>query len=106
MVSITFIHHDGGRVLVDVEPGDNLMEIARDSGVDGILAECGGACACATCHIVINLPYTESFPEKSAEESMVLEGALNLESGSRLACQLSVTEEMDGMTISVPQGFL
>lgn len=104
MISIQFVQHDGDIVEVKAEEGDNLMEAARDHDVAGILAECGGACACATCHCVPEESMQDKLPEKSDNETMILEGAFNVEPGSRLACQISVSADMDGMTIKVPEG--
>lgn len=104
MPDITFIQANGESVVVSAELGDNLMQVARDNDVEGILAECGGAVACATCHCVPEENLRGSLPEKSDQESMILQGAFNVEDGSRLACQLNVSAEMDGATFNVPEG--
>ena len=104
MISIQFVQHDGEVVEVNAQKGDNLMEVARDNDIAGILAECGGACACATCHCIPDEQWQSSLPEKSDNESMILEGAFNVEDRSRLACQITVNENMNGMKVIVPEG--
>ena len=103
MPEITFIHPNGDRVEVSAADGVSLMEAARNNNVDGILAECGGACACATCHIIIeDGPVSALEPATPMEEAM-LEGALNATPQSRLACQIPVSGALDGLVVSVPE---
>lgn len=104
MPQITYIQSDHQSIVVQADIGESLMEVARDNDVEAILAECGGACACATCHVVVRPPHDRLLPAKQEAESMVLEGALNVEKYSRLACQLTVSEAMDGLEVFVPKG--
>ena len=104
MPQILFQQNDGVVVTADASVGDNLMEVARDNNVEGILAECGGACACATCHVIPDTAWADKLPPPSESEGFILEGAINVEANSRLSCQLTVSDIMDGMTVRVPEG--
>lgn len=104
MPSITFVQTDNTEVVVNASLGDSLMEAAKAADVEGILAECGGACACATCHVYISEEQQAQLPEATQFEKDVAEGALNANEQSRLSCQITVSEAMDGMRIVVPEG--
>ncbi len=106
MITIHFKQHNNECIDVTAEPGDNLMEVARDNDIEGVSAECGGACACATCHCIPGQEWQPLLPGKSDNETMILEGAFNVEDGSRLACQITVSEEMDGMQVTIPEGLI
>lgn len=106
MPEITFVQHDGREVVVTAEVGDNLMQVARDNDVEGVIAECGGACACSTCHIVPDAELSAVLAPPEDMEAMTLEGALNREERSRLACQIEVIEAMNGIRIVVPETLL
>ena len=101
MPQVTFIQSDGSEQIVDGKNGQSLMELARDNDVDGILAECGGACACATCHVIIETG-NDKLPSAEELELAMLAGALNVTDTSRLACQIQVDDTLDGLRVRVP----
>ncbi len=101
MVSITFLTEDGESVDVKADPGMTLMEAALGAGVDGILAECGGGCSCATCHIILDEAWFRKLGEANPLEMGMLEVQDKATDRSRLSCQIDVTEEMDGMVVRV-----
>lgn len=102
MALITFIRPDGSEHFVDAEAGRSLMEAAKASGVPGILADCGGACACATCHVYVRPEWLAHTGEPDGMETDMLEVADDIRSTSRLACQIRVTEDLDGMIVDIP----
>jgi ferredoxin, 2Fe-2S len=103
MTKITYIEFNGTEHIVDVKPGLTVMEGAVKNNVPGIEAECGGACACATCHVYVDPAWVEKTGERNALEQSMLDCAGNVESNSRLACQIEVTEELDGLVVRMPQ---
>jgi 2Fe-2S ferredoxin len=102
MAKITFITHDGQEQVVDIAEGWSLMEGAVKNGVPGIDADCGGACACATCHVYVDPAWTAALPAKSDSEEAMLDFALVTSPNSRLSCQIKVTPELDGLIVRVP----
>ena len=103
MATITFIEHDGTTIPVTIEPGYSLMEGAVRGDVAGIVAECGGACACATCHVYIPAEWQALTGTPSDMEAAMLEAAPHVRDDSRLSCQIIVTEAFDGMTVGLPE---
>lgn len=104
MVAITFIEPDGDKHELDVPEGWNLMEAAVRNGVEGIDAECGGACCCATCHVYLDSRYMPSLPVPNVTEDELLDCTAEVcQDNSRLACQVEVTEDLDGVVITIPQ---
>jgi 2Fe-2S ferredoxin len=102
MPRVTFIEPGGGRREIDAQAGISLMENARQHGVRGILAQCGGACACATCHVYVRPDWLERLsPQEEMEEAM-LETAWEPKPNSRLSCQIEVTASLDGLEVTVP----
>ena len=102
MVNITYIRADGRNFVVDVAPGISLMEAAVKNNVPGIDAECGGACACATCHIYVEESWRAIVGEPELMERSMLEFAAQPGPGSRLSCQIKVTEALDGLVVRLP----
>jgi 2Fe-2S ferredoxin len=101
MAKVTFVAADGATHDVEVEAGESLMRGAVNQGVPGILAECGGACACATCGVVIDPVWADRLPRpEMLEESMLDEE--DVADGRRLSCQIIVTDDMDGLVVRVP----
>ena len=103
MVQITYVEHDGTEHVVDSQTGVSLMQAAIDNLVPGIDADCGGECSCATCHVMVNENWLEKVgPPGEMEESML---DLNPErqENSRLSCQVEVSEELDGLRVSMPE---
>jgi 2Fe-2S ferredoxin len=99
----TIIYHDvnGERHVLDVSLGSTVMEGAIDNDVPGIVAECGGACACATCHSYVDEKWLDMMPEMDDMEDAMLDSALDRRDNSRLTCQIEVTEGLDGLEIVV-----
>ncbi len=99
---VKFIEHNGTEHLVDGEPGRSLMEIAVSNMVPGILADCGGACTCATCHGYLDPDWVARVPARSEDETMMLECAPGVTEQSRLCCQVKMQEEWDGIVVRLP----
>jgi 2Fe-2S ferredoxin len=102
MAKITFIEHDGKEHVVDIAEGWSLMEGAVKKNLPGIDADCGGACACATCHVYVDPAWIAALPAKSDSEEAMLDFALVTSPNSRLSCQIRVTSEMDGLIVRLP----
>lgn len=102
MVRIIYVEHDGGRREVEAEPGMSLMEAAVKNGVASIEGECGGALACATCHVHVPDEWRHLTGERSEDEVEMLEFAVDPDERSRLGCQIKITDEMDGLTVFTP----
>jgi ferredoxin, 2Fe-2S len=102
MVNITFIDAEGVARTVEAEPGATVMETAIRNGVPGIEAECGGACACATCHVYVDEEWREKTGAPESMEEDMLDFAFEVRPNSRLSCQIRVTEELDGLTVHTP----
>ena len=92
--------HNGNEQQIEGIDGWQLMEAIRDEGVE-IKAECGGACACATCHVYIDEDWKNKIPEKSEEEMDMLDLAFDVQENSRLACQITITPDMDGLKVTL-----
>jgi ferredoxin, 2Fe-2S len=102
MVTITYVAHDGIQTTVEVEEGHSVMEGAVAKGIEGIEAVCGGACACATCHVYVDTGWFDKLDPKSADEDAMLDFASNLQPNSRLSCQIRVSAAIDGLVVEVP----
>lgn len=103
MPKISFITFDGKKFDVDAEIGSTVMENAVKNSVPGIEAECGGACACATCHVYVDDAWKEATGEPEVMEEDMLDFAYDVQPTSRLSCQIKVTEELDGLVVRVPE---
>jgi len=103
MPKIAFIEPGGARREIDVPVGITLMEAARQHGVAGVVARCGGACACSTCHVYIDPKWLAQLEPREEMEEGMLENAWEPRANSRLSCQIHITAEMDGMQVTVPQ---
>ena len=101
MPRVTYIMPNGDRHEVDVEKGYSVMEGAIDNNIDGIVAECGGACACATCHSYIDAAWIEKLPEMDDMEDSMLDAAFDRKPNSRLTCQIELSDELDGLVVHV-----
>jgi 2Fe-2S ferredoxin len=103
MAKITYIEHNGTEHVVEVEPGMTVMEGARDNDIPGIEADCGGACACSTCHVYVVDEWVDKLPPKDDMESDMLDFAFEPDPRtSRLTCQVKVTPELDGLVVRMP----
>ncbi|AKR56231.1 ferredoxin [Youhaiella tibetensis] len=102
MTKITYVEPDGSRIEVEAENGSTVMENAIMNGVPGIVAECGGACTCATCHVYVDDAWTETVGGPSVMEEDMLDFAFDVRENSRLSCQIKVRDELDGLVVNVP----
>ncbi|HEY8267379.1 MAG TPA: 2Fe-2S iron-sulfur cluster-binding protein [Xanthobacteraceae bacterium] len=102
MPKITYIEHDGTSRTVEAEVGTTVMETAIRNKVPGIVAECGGACSCATCHVHVEETWKEKVGPPSAMEEDMLDFAFDVRPTSRLSCQIKVTPELDGLVVHTP----
>jgi len=103
MAKITYIEHDGTEHVIDVKTGLTVMEGAVKNNIPGIDADCGGACACATCHVYVDEAWTAKTGAKSAMEESMLDFAEGVEPNSRLSCQIKVTDDLDGLVVRMPE---
>ncbi len=104
MPIIHLIQPDGARVSLDGVDGSSLMQVAVGAGVRGIVGECGGSAMCATCHVYVDEPWLSRLPAPQQPEVEMLEcTADECRSNSRLACQIKLGPELEGMTVRLPQ---
>lgn len=103
MVQITYIEFGGAAHTVDVRPGTTLMRGAKDNLIPGINADCGGSCICGTCHVYIEPAFRARLAGRTEIEKATIEFASDVEPYSRLACQITITEELDGLTVKLPE---
>ncbi|MEZ5937179.1 MAG: 2Fe-2S iron-sulfur cluster-binding protein [Hyphomonadaceae bacterium] len=103
MPKITYIDASGERRTVEGKAGMSVMETAIKNNIPGIDADCGGACACATCHVYVDQAFMDKVGEPSAMEQSMLDFAENVESNSRLSCQIKITEDLDGLVVTTPE---
>ena len=103
MTRIIFIQPDGQEQAVDAKPGQSVMQAAIGAMVPGIVADCGGACTCATCHGYVDEAWAGRVPEPSEDEAEMIDaGCLDVQPNSRLTCQLKITPDMEGLVIRIP----
>lgn len=102
MAKITYIQPDGTSQIVEATVGQTVMEAAKLANVEGIEAECGGACACATCHVYVAEGWREKTGVAAEMEEDMLDFAFDVREESRLSCQIKVTEDLDGLIVQVP----
>ena len=103
MAIIKFIEHSGIEHEIDIPNGLTLMEGAMKNKVTGIDADCGGACACATCHVYINESWASKLPQKEDGEEDMLDFAFEVNDNSRLSCQVTVDDSLEGLVVSIPE---
>ncbi|MGE3830546.1 MAG: 2Fe-2S iron-sulfur cluster-binding protein [Parvibaculaceae bacterium] len=103
MAKITFIQHNGTEQTVNGLPGMSVMETAIKNMVPGIDADCGGACACATCHVYVEPEWREKAGGRNPMEEDMLDFAFDVREESRLSCQIKVTDALDGLRVRVPE---
>ena len=102
MAKITYIEHSGKEHVVDVATGLTVMEGAVRNLVPGIDADCGGACACATCHVYVDAAWTDKTGAREVMEDSMLDFADGVQETSRLSCQIKVSDELDGLIVRMP----
>ena len=103
MPKITYVDHLGSARTVAAELGSTVMETAIKHGVPGIEAECGGACACATCHVYVDEAWRETTGRPSPMEEDMLDFGYDVRANSRLSCQIKVTGALDGLVVTTPE---
>ena len=101
MPKVIYITPDETKHEVDVEVGYSIMEGAIDNNIEGIVAECGGACACATCHSYVDAAWTDKIPAMDDMEDSMLDAAFDRKDNSRLTCQIEMTDALNGIVIHV-----
>ena len=102
MSKVTYVEFGGEQHVVEVQPGLSVMEGAVQNSVPGIAAICGGACACATCHVYIDEAWRSRTGARNELEESMLEMADDVQPNSRLACQIKMTDELDGLVVHMP----
>lgn len=102
MPQITFITEDGTRRVVNAPLGDSILDIAQDNNID-IEGTCEGSMACSTCHVIVDKNWYRKLEEASEDEEDMLDLAFGLTRTSRLGCQIVITEELDGLKVSLPK---
>lgn len=102
MPTITYIEHDGTTHVVEAKNGSTVMETAVAHAVPGIVARCGGACSCATCHVYVDADWSAVLPPPALTETDMLDFALDARENSRLSCQITVTDALDGLVLRIP----
>ena len=102
MAKIKYIEHNGKQHEIDVANGLSVMEGAVQNDIPGIDADCGGGMACATCHVYIKEEWWDKLPKKEDGEEDMLDMAYEPNKFSRLSCQILISDELDGLTVSIP----
>ena len=102
MPKITYIEHNGKTHIQEVSSGLTVMEGAVQNNIPGIDADCGGSCACATCHVYVDEKWFNKLPKKEATEEDMLDMAFEPNKFSRLSCQINVSDELDGLVVKMP----
>ena len=103
MPKVTYIEHNGKEHVIEVEKGLSIMEGAIQNGVPGIDADCGGACACATCDVYVDENWIDKLEEQSDSEKDMLDFAFEIKKNSRLSCQLILNDQHDGIVVNLPE---
>ncbi|MFV3126775.1 2Fe-2S iron-sulfur cluster-binding protein [Niveispirillum sp. KHB5.9] len=103
MPRVTFINSDGFARTLDIGEGETLMEAARGAGIEEILAECGGACACATCHVHVDPAWMETVGPASGGEAELLDYVTEPGPTARLSCQITMAAALDGLVVRLPR---
>lgn len=103
MAKIHFIEHNGTEHTVEAEVGESVMLAAINNGVPGIDADCGGACACATCHVYVDENWLDKVGPVADCEDGMLSVSSDRQPNSRLSCQIEVSEELDGLVVTTPE---
>lgn len=102
MPRVTFIAADGAITEAEGEVGQSVMSVAVNAGIEVILAECGGACACGTCHCYVDAGWVARLAPPSASEAAMIECVIAPKPESRLTCQLKLSDEIDGLVLHLP----
>ncbi len=103
MPKVIFVDHEGNKREIEAKPGTTIMEAAVQNLVPGIDADCGGACACATCHVYVDEAWFGKLKERDDMEDSMLDFAEDVRDTSRLSCQIQMTDELDGIVVTTPE---
>ncbi len=103
MAKVTFIEHNGKTHEIEAAGGSTIMEAATKHNIPGIDADCGGACACATCHVYVDDAWVSKIPAMGSMEESMLDFAENVQPNSRLSCQIILNEDLDGIVVTIPE---
>jgi 2Fe-2S ferredoxin len=103
MPQVTYIEHNGTEHRIGLEPGKSVMQGAIDNGIPGIDADCGGECACATCHVFVEGDWLAKCGTPGEQEASMLSFAATAQPNSRLSCQITMSPELDGLTVRMPE---
>jgi len=103
MVQINFILFNGEKISVDAKPGESLMRIATTNSVEGIDADCGGACSCATCHVFVDEAWLDKVDHPKQDEEALLSLNPDRKTNSRLSCQIDISDNLDGLIVHLPE---
>ena len=103
MPKVIYIDHEGTSREVEAKAGTSVMEAAVQNMIPGIDADCGGACACATCHVYVHADWMSKLKDKDDMEDSMLDFAESVEDNSRLSCQILMSDELDGITVTTPE---
>jgi 2Fe-2S ferredoxin len=103
MAKIHFVDDSGETRIIDVENGTTVMEAAIRNAIPGIEAECGGACACGTCHVYVDEAWREKIRAPTPMEEDMLDFGFDVRPNSRLSCQIKVSDELDGLVVTTPE---
>lgn len=103
MAKIIYVDHEGTERVVEATNGESVMETAIKNSIPGIDADCGGACACATCHVYVEEAFMDKVGNPEDMEQSMLDFAENVQSNSRLSCQISVSDALDGLKVTTPE---
>lgn len=103
MIKILFIEHDGSEHCVEVATGGSVMQAAVSNGVPGIDADCGGSCSCATCHVYVDEDWRDKVGTINPTEEAMLSLGTDRKDNSRLACQIPVTQALNGLVVTTPE---
>ena len=102
MIEISFTEADGNTCVLSAEPGGTLLNAILGAGIKGIVAECGGGCSCGTCHVHVDPDWTGRLPVPADDETDMLSLAEDVTEQSRLACQIRLVPELDGLSVALP----
>ncbi|MEE9381690.1 MAG: 2Fe-2S iron-sulfur cluster-binding protein [Hyphomonadaceae bacterium] len=103
MAKITYVDHEGTELVIEGKNGETVMETAIKNSVPGIDADCGGACACATCHVYVDEAFMEKVGTPEDMEGSMLDFAEGVQPNSRLSCQITVSDDLDGLRVTTPE---
>lgn len=101
MISLNIVDRNGTERTIEAEPGLLLMEVLRANGFDEVLALCGGCCSCATCHVKIEPAFLDRLPPMAEDENELLDSSDHRSEGSRLSCQIPLSQDLDGLTVTI-----